>query len=62
MGEYTEKDTSYIDDIFCDNSKEKKLRNLHSRQFDKLLPEDDLENKNLDHILYRIHYEINTSL
>jgi len=61
-GEYTEKDTSYIDDIFCDNSKEKRLRNLLSRQFDKLLPEDDLENKNLDHILYRIHYEINTRL
>jgi ferric-dicitrate binding protein FerR (iron transport regulator) len=26
------------------------------------LPEDDLENKKLDHILYRIHYEINTRL
>jgi transmembrane sensor len=61
-GECTEKNTSYIDDIFCDNSKEKELRNLLSRQFDRLLPDDDIENKNLDNILYRIHYEINTRL
>jgi ferric-dicitrate binding protein FerR (iron transport regulator) len=61
-GEYTEKDTSYIDDLFCDNSKERELRSLLSRQFDQLLSDDDLESKNLDHILYRIHYDINTKL
>jgi transmembrane sensor len=61
-GESTENDSSYIDDIFCDNSKEKELRSLLSRQFDRLLPEDDLKNKNLDHILYRIHFDINTKL
>jgi ferric-dicitrate binding protein FerR (iron transport regulator) len=61
-GEYTEKDTSYIDDIFCDNRKERELRSLLSRQFDQLLPDDDLESKNLDYILYRIHYDINTKL
>jgi transmembrane sensor len=61
-GEYTEKDTSYIDNVFCDDSKEQELKGILSRQFDQLLPEDEFENKNLDHILYRIHYEINTRL
>lgn len=61
-GEFTEKDTSYINDTFIDNNKAKELRNLLSRQFDRLLPDDDIEKKNLDNILYRIHYEINTRL
>jgi transmembrane sensor len=60
--EFNEKDTSYINAIFTDNSKEKELRNLLSRQFDRLIPDDYIENKNLDNILYRIHYEINTGL
>ena len=53
---------SYVDEVFCDNNKEKELKYLLSRQFNELLPEDDLDKKNLDHILYRIHYEINTRL
>lgn len=58
-GVYSEKDTSYIDDIFCDDTKEDELRRLLSRQFDDLLPGDEIYDKNLDHILYRIHYDIN---
>jgi transmembrane sensor len=61
-GEYTEKDTSYVENVFCDDSKEEELKTLLSRQFDQLLPEDELNKKNLDHILYRVHYEINTRL
>ncbi len=61
-GKYSDKDASYINEIFCDKNKEKELNCLLSRQFDELLPEDDEDKKNLDHILYRIHYEINTRL
>ncbi len=52
-------DSSYIDEVFCDNSKEKELKDLLSRQFNEL-PAGKKPGKNLDHILYRIHYEINT--
>jgi ferric-dicitrate binding protein FerR (iron transport regulator) len=61
-GEYTEKDSSYVENIFCDDSKEEDLKTLLSKQFDQLLPEDELNKKDLDHILYRVHYEINTRL
>jgi transmembrane sensor len=61
-GEYSDKDAHYIDEVFCDNNKEIKLKSLLSRQFDELLSEDDLDKKNLDHILYKIHYDINTKL
>jgi transmembrane sensor len=59
-GEYSDKDASYVDEVFCDKNKEKELMHLLSRQFEELLPEDDLDKKDLDHILYRIHYDINT--
>jgi len=61
-GKYSEKDTSYVDEVFCDKNKEKDLKCLLSRQFNELLPEDDVDKKDLDHILYRIHYDINTKL
>ena len=61
-GEHLDKDVSYIDEVFCDSSKEKELESHLSKQFDSLVPEDDINNKNLDQILYRIHYHINTSL
>jgi len=59
-GKYSDKDASYVDEVFCDKNKEKELKCLLSSQFDELLPEDDVEKKDLDHILYRIHYDINT--
>jgi transmembrane sensor len=61
-GEYSDNDSSYVDEIFCDDTKENELKNYLSRQFYGLSPEDDLEKRNLDHILYRIHYDINTRL
>lgn len=60
--EHSDKDTSYINEIFCDNSNEKELKKLLSRQFDGLLTEDDADKRNLDHILFKIHYDINTRL
>jgi transmembrane sensor len=61
-GEYSEKDASYVDNVFCDDSKEKELEHLLSRQFYESFSEDKSDRKNLDHILYKIHYDINTRL
>ena len=61
-GKHSDKDATYVDEVFCDNNKEKELKRLLSRQFYELLPEDNVDKKNLDHILYRIHYDINTKL
>lgn len=61
-GGYTDNDASYVDEVFCDSNKEKELKNFLSRQFYELLSEDEDDRKNLDHILYRIHYRINTKL
>ena len=62
IGKYSDKDITYVNKVFCDNDKEKELKCLLSRQFNELLPEEDLDNKDLDHILYRIHYDINNRL
>lgn len=59
-GQDSEQDSLYVNEVFCDNSKEKELKHLLSRQFNELLPDDEIDIKNLDHILYKIHYEINT--
>jgi transmembrane sensor len=61
-GEYSERDKSYIDEVFCDNSKEKDLEHLLFRQFHEILNEDTVDKKNLDHILHKIHFDINTRL
>lgn len=59
IGEYSENDASYVEEVFCDSEKEKELRNFISKQFDELSNEDFEVRKNLDHILYKIHYDIN---
>jgi ferric-dicitrate binding protein FerR (iron transport regulator) len=61
-GEYPDRDLSEAGKIFCDNNIEKELKNFLSEQFNKLPAEEGVEKKNLDHILYRIHYDINTRL
>lgn len=58
----SEKDESYINNVFCDDEKEQDLKSLLSGQFDEILTEEVSEKKNLDHILYKIHYEINSKL
>ena len=60
-GKYSDKDLSYIDKLFCDKSREKELRQLLRKQWYELFQEEIEEEKNLDHILYRIHYGINTN-
>jgi transmembrane sensor len=61
-GDYSEMDESYVYDVFGDNNKAEELKHILSRQFSELLPEDDMDKKDLDQILYRIHYEINSKL
>ena len=61
-GKYSYEDTIYVNRIFCENDNEKELKCLLSRQFNELSPEEDSDNKDLDNVLYRIHYDINTRL
>jgi len=58
-GIYTPEDELYVNGIFHDETKERELKNSLSKQFDELIPEDEINNKDLDKILYRIHYDIN---
>jgi transmembrane sensor len=57
--EYSDTDESYINNIFCDSERERDLKCLLSKHFNDFLPDDALDCKNLDHILHRIHFEIN---
>jgi len=61
-GECSEEDRSYLNEVFCDRDKEKELEKHLRRQWYELLSESDLKEEQLDHILYRIHYEVNTKL
>jgi ferric-dicitrate binding protein FerR (iron transport regulator) len=61
-GKSSDKGESYVKKVFCDDNNEMELRSLLSRQFDESLLEEDMVEKNLDHILHSIHYEINTRL
>ena len=61
-GDSSDKDASYVNEVFCENDKEKELKHHLLRQFYELLSEDDEDKKDLDHILYKIHYEINTKI
>lgn len=61
IGEYSENDASYVEEVFCDNAKEKELRSFLSKQVDELSSDDGVSRINLDHILYKIHYDINTN-
>jgi transmembrane sensor len=60
-GMYSDKDASYVNEVFSDRRKETELKDFLGRQFDNLPADDDRE-KNLDHILYKIHYDINNKL
>jgi ferric-dicitrate binding protein FerR (iron transport regulator) len=59
-GMYSDKDASYVNEVFADKRKEKELIDFLSRQFDNLTADNNEEKKKLDHILYKIHYNINT--
>lgn len=60
-GKYSDEDFSYINKIFCDQYNEKELKQILLEQWDELSSKDFEANRDLDHILYRIHYQINTN-
>ncbi len=60
-GDGSDDDASYTDEVFCDENKEKDLEHFLRKQWYELLRENDSQEKNLDKVLYKIHYEINTS-
>ncbi len=53
-------DSGYINELFCDFSKENELKNFLKKHWYEFLREDSEEEKDLSHVLYRIHYRINT--
>jgi len=58
--ELSEEDKLYVEEVFSNNDNEEELKKLLRRQFNELKADDDDKRKNLDHILYKIHYDINT--
>jgi transmembrane sensor len=61
-GEFSEEDKTYVEEVFSDNNNEDELNTLLRRQFYELKGEDQDDKKDLDQILYKIHYDINTRL
>ncbi len=50
----------YIRELFCDKSREDELQKLLRRQWYEMFHEEIEDEKDLSHILYRIHFEINS--
>jgi ferric-dicitrate binding protein FerR (iron transport regulator) len=57
---FSETEDSYISEIFGNSNNDKELKHFLSIQFDEIISNGDAEEKNLDHILHKIHYDINT--
>lgn len=60
-GKNSENDASYVDEVFCDDNYEKELKHILRLKWYKILDDNDEIDKNPEHILYRIHYGINTN-
>lgn len=56
---YSDEESSYINSLFCDRDKEEELKQFLRKHWHELFQEEIKDDKNLDHILYRIHYGIN---
>jgi transmembrane sensor len=61
-GEYSDQDAANVDEVFCNRDKEKELEHHLRAQWYELFEYDDGLEKNLDNVLYKIHYDINTRL
>ncbi len=59
-GNYTEEDKAWAGEIFCDKSAEAELKKYLRKHWYELFQEEEATEKNLEHILYQLHYEINT--
>lgn len=53
-------DEPAIRELFCDDNRSIDLKSFLSKQFDKILAENGENRKDLDHILYKLHYDINS--
>ncbi|HUX56169.1 MAG TPA: FecR domain-containing protein [Bacteroidales bacterium] len=58
--DYSEEDKEYLQKLFSDRNKEDDIKCQIKKKWNELLQENEGYDINLDHILYRIHYEINT--
>lgn len=58
-GEYSESDAAYVNELFFNKTGEKDLRDFMQRQFYESVAMAREDEKDLDHILFRIHYEMN---
>ena len=53
-------DSEYIDRLFCDTANEDELKKILQKHWYEMVSEDIDVEKDLSHVLYRIHYQINT--
>ncbi|MBN2420106.1 MAG: DUF4974 domain-containing protein [Deltaproteobacteria bacterium] len=60
-GVYSDRDLTYVNDVFCNKTKEEELKKLLKKQWYDLFQKKEGSDKDLSRILYRIHYEINTN-
>jgi len=60
-GKYSDIELKYINELFCDKDRERELKQLLRKQWYELFQDDINEEKNLEHLLHRLHYEINTN-
>lgn len=59
--ENSDENNEYINDIFSDESKEDAIKSHLHRHFYEFFAEEELERKDLDHLLYRVHFDINSN-
>ncbi len=59
-GQFSVKDATYLNEIFCDAGKEEELKKiLQDQWYGDFLTNDNFQQRNLDHVLNRIHIKIN---
>jgi len=61
-GNYSITDELYVKKIFYDNNRDEELKKLLLKQFDELSDSPDDGKENLEDVLCRIHYDINSRL
>ncbi len=60
-GKATPEEQVYIEYLFSKKENEGELRKILSRKFTKVMSEEAMDDISLEHILHRIHYNINVS-
>lgn len=56
---YTEKDREYLLSLFNDENLDKELTQYIRKHWYEFVREEDVPSRNLDHLLHRIHFDIN---